>query len=272
MDLSLTNRSAHSLWAPAFNLMVLALCLSASASAFGQLTTSQQTAVANLQQTSLAIKNQVVLGTAYSSGLAASADAGTIVNPQAYTQATITEAQRTAYNTAMTTFSTTSFYNAAQFFQDRANATKLQMQTAISDLAAATVDLQKVVAVNQTVASITDPQTARAAQQTIQNAGLGTAVTTEQIAAYNQSLSDVNSYSAQTAAFMRAANSTSIAGNVDNFAAQYGKDLAYANAAFSYANSSIAVSWGELMLTQEGVLAPYKQSSESFFNSVSGGK
>jgi hypothetical protein len=268
MDLSLTNRFARLLSAVVFNLMVLALCLSVSASAFGQLTTSQQTAVTNLQQTSVAIKNQLVLGTAYSSGLASAADTGTIVNPQAYTQATITEAQRTAYNTAMTTFSTTSFYNAAQFFQDRANATKLQMQTAISDLAAATVDLQKVVAVNQTVASITDPKTARAAQQTIQNAGLGTAVTSEQMTAYNQSLSDVNTYSSQTAAFMRAANSAAITGNVDNFAAQYGKDLAYATTAFSYANSSIAVAWGELVLTQEGVLAPYKQSSESFFNTV----
>jgi hypothetical protein len=272
MDLYPTNRSALSLSAAAFRLTVLALCLSASASALAQLTQSQQTTVTNLQQTSLAIKSQVTLGTAYSSGLSAAANAGTIVDPQAYTQATLTEAQRTAYNSALTAFSSTNFYSAAQFFQDRANATKTQMQAAIADLATATVDLQKVVAVNQTVANITDPQTARAAQQTIQNAGLGTSVTSEQMAAYNSSLADVNSYASQTASFMRAANSASISGNVDTFAAQYGRDLSYATATVNYANSSVTVAWGELVLTQQGVLSPYKQSAEAFFNTVSGGK
>jgi len=268
MDLYPTNRSALSLSAAAFRLTVLALCLSVSVSALAQLTQSQQTTVTNLQQTSLAIKSQVTLGTAYSSGLSAAANAGTIVDPQAYTRATLTEAQRTAYNSALTAFSSTNFYSAAQFFQDRANATKTQMQAAIADLATATVDLQKVVAVNQTVANITDPQTARAAQQTIQNAGLGTSVTSEQMAAYNSSLADVNSYASQTAAFMRAANSKDISGNVDAYAAQYNLKLADASSFVNYTTGTIAVEWGKMGIAQGGVLDQYKQSAEAFFNTV----
>lgn len=271
MDLFLTNRFVRSPLVAGFNLTLVALCLSVSASAFGQaLTPSQQTAVTNLQQASNAVKSQTVLGTAFGSALSAASQSWTIVDPAAHQTALISEGQRQAYNTALSTFQATNFYTAAQFFADQAALSRTQMQNAISSLADATASLQKVVAVNQTLQGISDAPTARAAQQVVANSGLGTEITSSQMAAYNTSLANVSTYSAQTAAFMRAANSQNITGNVDAFAAQYNKTLDYANATFSYASAGIAVSWGELVLRQDGVLSPYRQSAEAFYASIGG--
>lgn len=264
-----TNHFARYPLVAAFNLTVLALCLSGSATVHAQtLTQSQQTAVTNLQQASSAIKTQITLGSVYSSALASASQNGTIVDPTATQGAMLTPSQVQSYNQALGSFQGTNFYTASQFFADQAALSRTQLQNAISSLADATADLQKVIGVNQTLQGISDAQTARAAQQVIASTGLGTEVTSSQMEAYNTSLANVSSYSAQTAAFMRASNNQNISGNVDAFASQYNKTLDYANATFSYATSGITVSWGELVLNQAGVLAPYTQSAEAFYTSI----
>jgi hypothetical protein len=262
------NPCARYRWAVGFKLILAAVCLSASGIAYGQLSPSQQQAVSNLQQSSGSLSGTITLGASYSTALGTAANQGIIVDPTAHQAALLTEQQRTAYNSALGTFQAANFYTASQFFADQAALSRTQMQGAISSLADAMVDLQKVIAVNQTVRDIADPAAARAAQQVIANAGLGGEVTASQMSAYNQSLANVNSYASQTAAFMRAANSQSITGNVDNFAAQYGRTLDYATASFSYASAGIAVSWGELVIVQNGVLSAYQQSAESFQSSL----
>lgn len=229
----------------------------------------QRQVVNNLVSTSDIIKGQLALGARFSSGLAAAATTGTIVDPTAYQAATISEAQRTGYNSAALAFNTTSFNASRQYFETMASNNLASMRTSISDLAAATADLQKVVTVNTMVSSITDVPTARATQTAILNAGLSTEVTSSQVAAYNSSLANVNSYASQAALFMRAAQNTTLTANVDKFVDTYAKDLNYATATASYANSVITVAWQDgMQITQEGMLNQFQQSSAAFLASV----
>lgn len=263
------NPLCQSLWQHPLAATLAALCLTASGQASAQsLTQTQQTAVSNLSSSSLAIKNQIAMGASFSAGFSAAAANGTIVDPNAYTAATITEQQRTDYNASLSTFGSTDFYTARQFLlQQAANATA-NMQSAISSLSSAAVDLQKAVVINQMTSSITDATTARATQSAIAASGLNTEVTSTQVSAYNTSLASVNSYASQAASFFRAANNATITGNIDSFKATYNKDLstAYASTAYSDANPYVTVTWGDgLGISHSGLLQQYTQSSADFY-------
>lgn len=261
------NRSARSSSGQVFKSTLTAVFLTASGLAVAQSLTQSQTAVvSNLSLSSGAIKSQITLGTAYSNAIASAANNGTIVDPAGYQRSTITEAQRTAYNAALSTFNNTSFYSAQQLLQAASNEAKTNMQTAIADLANAAADLHKVSQVHHHLSTITDAPTAKAAQAVVQSTGLHTEVTAQHVAAYNTSLANVNSYASQTAAFMRAAQSQNITGNVDTFASQYGKNLDYATAAFAYATGSISVAWADgLSVVQNGVLNQWKANADQFY-------
>ena len=254
-------------WAAA---TILALCLTGFAPANAQsLTTSQQAAVSNLTTSSLAIKNQLTLGTAFSAGFASAASSGTIVDPNAHLAATITEQQRTGYNASLNTFNGTDFYTARQFLLQQATNATANMQASISALASATVDLQKAVTVNQMMGSITDATTAKTTQTAIAAAGLSTEITGSQVSAYNTSLASVGSYASQAASFFQAANSTTITQNIDNFKATYGRDLsqAYAATAYNSANPYVTVGWSDgVFASYGGGLGAFTQSSQSFYN------
>lgn len=171
----------------------------------------------------------------------------------------------------MTTFNTTNFNGSRQYFEQRASDNIALMQQAISQLAAATADLQKVVAVNQMVSGITDVPTARATQTAILNAGLGTEITQQQAAAYNASLANVNSYASQAALFMRAAQNVTLTTNVDRFVDTYAKDLNYATTTAAYADTAITLAWNDgLQIKQAGMLDQYKVSASAFYTSVIG--
>lgn len=142
------------------------------------------------------------------------------------------------------------------------------MQSSISALASATVDLQKAVTVNQMVSAITDAPSAKSTQTAIAASGLSTEVTTTQVSAYNTSLASVNSYASQAATFFKAANNTSITGNIDSFKTQYNKDLsqAYAVTGYNSANPYITVNWQDgFGIGQAGQLSQYTQSSDAFY-------
>jgi hypothetical protein len=248
----------------------LALCLTAIAPASAQtLVPNQRQVVNNLAAASDSIKGQLALGARYSTGLATAATTGTIVDPTAYQTATISEAQRLTYNSAAQTFNTTNFNGSRQYFETQASNNLASMRTSISELAAATVDLQKVVTVNQMMASITDVPTAKVTQTVILNAGLSSDVTSSQVAAYNTSLVNVNSYASQAALFMRAAQNQTLTQNVDNFVNAYAKDLNYVQTTAAYANTAITLAWQDgLQITQEGMLNQFTQGGAAFYTSV----
>lgn len=251
---------------------IAALFLIASDQASAQtLIPIQQQAVTNLRSASNTIKGQLSLGTSYSAALSTAASSGTITDPNSYQTATISEGQRNTYNTALTTFNTTNFNGSRQYFEQRASDNIALMQQAISQLAAATADLQKVVTVNQMVSGITDVPTARATQTAILNAGLGTEITQQQAAAYNASLANVNSYASQAALFMRAAQNVTLTTNVDRFVDTYAKDLNYATTTAAYADTAITLAWNDgLQIKQAGMLDQYKVSASAFYTSVIG--
>ena len=258
--------------------MILAVCLTAIGQANAQSTTtanqnalsqSQQAVVNNLQSSSLSIKNTLASGTAFVSSINTAAHNGIIVDPNAYQAVTVSTTQQNNYNSALATYQSTPFSGSAQFFLNQANVSFASMQNAISQLATSAVELQKAVTVNQMVSTVTDTTTAKATQQAISAAGLDTPISTASVTAYNTSLASVNSYATQAAAFMQAANSVSITGNVDKFAAQYNGNIAYANAQFSYANGSLTVDFGNgLALTQTGVLNSYFETPAQFYQNT----
>lgn len=191
------------------------------------------------------------------------------MDPNAWQTAAISEGQRSTYNSAVRAFDTANFNGSRQYFETQASNNLANMRNSISDLAAATADLQKVVTVNQMMASITDVPTAKATQTAILNAGLGTDVTTSQVAAYNTSLANVNSYASQAALFMRAAQNTTLTANVDNFVNTYAKDLNYVQTTAAYANTAITMAWQDgMQITQEGMLNQFTQGSNAFYTNV----
>jgi hypothetical protein len=209
------------------------------------LTQTQQGVVTNLQSSSLGIKTSVNAALASTSNFSAAASNGYIVDPTAYTSLTITEAQRTAYNSALSTFQSTSFYNAQQYLNDQGAAKIASMQTAIHDLATAAVDLQSAATVNQVVAAVSDSPTAQAAQTAIANSGLNTEITAGQVASFNNSLQMVNNYATQAGAFFASAKNQVITSNIDLAASNYNKSLYNAGTTYAYANDLLIVNFDQ---------------------------
>ena len=247
--------------------MMVALFQIVSAPASAQaLSPAQQAAVSNLQSSSNALKSQIALGLRASGGFAAVANSNQIVDPTTWQQAAISDAQRTAYNSALSTFSTTSFYTAQQFLTDQANANKVLMQGAISSLSAAAVDLQKVATVNQMLATATDAPSAKATQAAIASAGLNTEVTSNQVAAYNTSLASVNEYATKTGAFFAAANNQTITSGIDLAASNYNKSLYTATPAYTYNSDSFIVAFeGGGAVGFQGFMTGQQVSAQAFF-------
>jgi len=265
-----SNRSNpfRSVWLLVATTLALFLTVSAPASA-QTLLPNQRQVVNNLTSASDTIKGQLSLGARYSTALAAAATNGTIVDPTAYQTATISEGQRNTYNSAARAFNTANFNGSRQYFETQAATNLASMRTSISDLAAATADLQKVVQVNQMMASITDVPTAKATQTAILNANLSTDVSSGQISAYNTSLANVNSYASQAALFMKAAQNTTLTANVDNFVNTYAKDLNYVTTTAAYANTAITLAWQDgMQITQEGMLNQFMQGANAFYTTV----
>lgn len=209
------------------------------------------------------------LGLGIGSSLATSANNGTIVDPTAWQAGTITEQQRLAYNSSLSTFRTTDFYNAQQFFRDQAANTIGQMQQAITALSNSAVELQKAATVNQMVAGITDSTQAKQVQSVVNNSpALSSEIRADTVGNYNSSLASVNSYATQAASFFQAANNTQLTNTVDLMKTNYGKDLSYAGAHFAYGESRMLIGWADgFSFAVSPVLDAYKQSSADFYQS-----
>lgn len=243
------------------------LIASGPASAQTLLISTQQQTVNNLATSSNALKQQINIGIVAANTAASGANSGQILQPGALDNFTITEQQRTNYNTALTTYKSTNFSTAQQFLVDQANLAKGQMQTAIDQLAAAAVDLQKVTQVNQLMATVQDVPSASAAKLVLQNTGIGTEVTTQQVAAYNQSLASVNEYATKTGAFFAAANNQQIVSNLDMTANNYNRDLYSATATYAYNNDVLNVQFTQnVNMTFTGFMTLQQQSAEAFMN------
>lgn len=243
------------------------LTVSGPASAQTLLISNQQQVVTNLANSSNALKQQITIGITAANVAASGANAGQILQPNTLDNFTITEQQRQDYNTSLNTYKNTNFSTAQQFLVDQANLAKAQMQGAIDQLAAAAVDLQKVTQVNQLMATVQDVPTASAAKQILQNSGMGTEVTTQQVAAYNQSLASVGEYATKTGAFFAAANNQQIVSNLDMTAANYNRDLYAATAAYSYNSDVLTIQFTESVnMTFEGFMTQQQQSTAAFMN------
>ena len=223
---------------------ILVLCLTNTDSASAQnLTPTQQTIVTNLQTASNTLKTQITLGLQSTANFSTAAAGGYIVDPSAYQSLTISGTTLNNYNTSLSTFQNTSFYNAQQFLNDQATTQIANMQTAIQSLATAAVDLQSAATVNQIVSGVTDSPTAQAAQTAIANSGLNTGITTEKVDAFNNSLQMVNSYATQAGAFFASAKNQTITSNIDMAAANYNKTLYTATAAYTYGQDALQVNF-----------------------------
>lgn len=220
----------------------------------------------NLQTSSNDIKKQINYALSSTGNFTAVSTNGYIVDPNAYTSLTISAAQKDAYNAALSTFQTTSFYNAQQFLTDRANEQIVNLQGSIHDLAVAAVDLQSAATVNQIIAGVSDSPTAQAAQTAIANSGLNTEITATQVASFNNSLQMVNTYATQAGAFFASAKNNTITSNIDLSAANYNKTLYTASAAYAYAGDQLTINFdGTYAIGFAGFTSDKQISAANFF-------
>lgn len=221
----------------------------------------------NLQNASNAIKTQVNLGLSFGVNAGAAAANSYIIDPQFSQTAAISEQQRTAYNVSLNSFQTTNFYTAQQFLVDKATQSRQELQSAISQLAAATVDLQKAITVNQMLSTITDAQTANQVKGVIAASSLSSEITSQQVSAYNTSLASVGEYASRTGAFFAASNNQALTGSIDASAAGYNKTLFDASVAYNYTQNTLTVAFDQqLSVSFSNFLNNRNLTNDQFFN------
>lgn len=248
-------------------LILGALAIGSGQASAQQLSSAQLAAVNNLKAASGALAGRVQMGVVTANQMSHSAGSGAILDPGTYLAATITQQQVTSYNAALTTYKSTSFFDANQFLLSKAEASKSLMQGAIADLSAAAVDLQSAAAVSALVATVGDAPAGRAAQLAITSTGLDAQVTGQQVAAFNNSLQMVNAYATQTGAFFAAANKQSLTSSIDLTASNYNASLYTATAAYNYGADSLSVAFdAQLSASFSGLLKDQQVSVETFFS------
>jgi hypothetical protein len=249
-------------------LLATSLCLLALGTAHAQ--TLNTNVVANLQSSSAALTEQINKALTASTNMAIAANSGYIVDPTVYQGVTITLQQQLDYNQSLVDFKTHEFYTARDLLLDNAYTQVSQMQSAISSLASAAVDLQKVAMVNDIVNGVSDSATAQAAQNVLNNSNLGSEVTDGQVDAFNSSLQMVNSYASQAGAFFAAANNVNITSDIDLLAGTYGLAIYGGVASYDYGRDMLTLNFAQTYgLAYNNFLSDSKIDSNTFFNNPS---
>ena len=260
------KRSNQSLQAQVSGLMIAVLCLICSDQENAQLTQQQTTAISNLQNNSLAIKNQITLGIKISNNLSITANKNLISDPSIYQTGLITDSQVNNYNSSLSTFQSTNFYTAKQLLQDNAKVTTTLMQQAISDLAKSAVAFKSAVSLNQISTSASDSPTAQAAQSAITASGLNKDIKQSDVASYNISLASVNDYATKTGAFLAAANNKTLTDKIDLSASNYNKSLYSSSVSYDYSKDTLNVEIpNSYSMTFFGFLKDNQVSASQFF-------
>lgn len=203
---------------------VVLFCLSASAA-------HADPTITNLQGSAQAILDQLAASQDLTAGAVYSAGQGDILAPGVMQDAAITEQMRLDYNSDIQGVIDATYYNAEMLFQDKYDATMVNLDTAVDNLVAATAVLMEVQAVANMAAQADTVQEQLAFQAVLTNNDM--TISAADVSSYNTALGAVQTYARDAGAFLAASRNASMTSTVDSYAANTGTSLYGATVAYS---------------------------------------
>lgn len=156
----------------------------------------------------------------------------------------ISTEQMDAYNTSLSVVSAMTYYDASAYLDEMANAAIDNMNTAIDSFVQATMAIVTVLAVNEmaeTAQSTGDVKDAQALQDFM--GGNDVELTQGKIDSYNASLTDVESYAQDAAAYFAAGSNSEYVAELNSASDQYGNSFMSAQSAFDSATGYLTIEW-----------------------------
>lgn len=156
----------------------------------------------------------------------------------------ITAEQMEAYNTSLNAVANVTYYDAAAYLEDQGNQAIDSMNDAISSFVEATLAIVTVLAVNdmaETAQSTGDAKDAQALQDFMGSNDVE--LTQAEIDSYNTSLTDVEGYAQDAAAYFATASNDDFVSELNSASDQYGNSFVSAQSAFDSATGYLTVEW-----------------------------
>jgi hypothetical protein len=217
--------------------VLLTTALSASVSAA---LAADQT-ITDLNNSALAIQNQIDKAYQITSGITYYATVGGVAANGTVSDAYISTALMDNYNDALLAVQQTAYTDGAQFFRDEADKAFLNLGNAIDVFADAATQLDKVTTIGTMAAEAETTQEAVAMQTYINTNDVS--IEQGDIEAYNTSLDNVEHYAQQAAAFTAAAKDETMTSIADGAANDFNQSLASANAYYNSTQDIITIAF-----------------------------
>ena len=166
----------------------------------------------DLVNSSQAVVDQLNIGYKTVAGLQYNANLGYMSDGTMADAAKISEAQRVAYNNALSAMADMQFYTAEDFLLDQGDIALANMETAIDTFTEAATEIAVILEVTTMAEEAAESGTSTDAQTVAEFADANEASLTlqaETVTEYNDSLEDIEGYAAEAAAFIGIANDES---------------------------------------------------------------
>jgi len=176
----------------------------------------------------------------------------------------ISTEQMDAYNTSLSVVSAMTYYDASAYLDEMANAAIDNMNTAIDSFVQATMVIVTVLAVNEmaeTAQSTGDVKDAQALQDFM--GGNDVELTQAEIDSYNSSLTDVEGYAQDAAAYFATASNDDFVSELNSASDQYGNSFVSAQSTFDSATGYLTVEWANASVSID--LNAYYKSIEDIY-------
>lgn len=166
---------------------------------------------------------------------------GGIVETGTVTQFQITQEQMNAYNGALQEVKDAVYYNTRMLFEDKHEEAMTNLAAAVDVFTVAAQEIAKVDAVADVAETADTPEEQVAMQEFIATSDVE--LTQQEVAAYNDSLADIETHSQEAAAFLQAANNTFITDTSDNHAKDFNVSTINATASYTATNDTLRLIW-----------------------------
>jgi len=175
----------------------------------------------------------------------------------------------TAYNEALAAVANTNFYSAQDYLYEQGNNALDNMSGSVDDFVSATLAIVTAIEVNR-MAEVANESGSVADQEAIQAfiGGNDVDLTQEKISAYNQSLTDIESYGQDAAAYFAAGSNEDFLAEFENAADTYGESFLDATVAFDSATAMLTLQWMNTTREFRGVevdLSAYYKTADEYF-------
>jgi len=161
----------------------------------------------------------------------------------------ITPDEVMAYNNSVDEVSQRIYYNTQMMLENKYEENMVALDAAVDTFIQATTTI--AVAVEVAEKAETTDQSSVEQQEQLQDFVKSNDVTIEQqdVNEYNNSLSDIETYSQNAAAFLAASRMEQITGSVDSDAQAYNLNMSQANATFNASQESLTFTWANSTYT-----------------------